>query len=167
MKADLTGVRGRFTFETSIAYAEASIYEQRAGVAETAVHAWSFEGGDTLRGRLRFDIRVDELDLRDEDDTGRVVLGIGGAADLRFLDEAGTPLFAGEVRLPSDEVRLVVDNNIVKDVSASARCEARGLNRLEGLRLSGRIGVVCAGLDACGFGELRLRGEGTVGPEAA
>jgi len=74
---------GHFVLEAALTSVEAAIYEERMGVAETNFHLLRFDSGESLNVKIKFLAKVEEIEVREEDEEGRVIIGAGGSGALQ------------------------------------------------------------------------------------
>ena len=153
---------GHFVWEAALTFVEAAIYEERMGIAETNIHSLRFDSGESLNIKIKSLVKVEEVEVKEENEEGRVTIGAGGSGTLQFFDENQETLFEGEWQMDITDTRLVIDNNLISELVARGTYTAVGINRYAGHIVSGEMVLVLSGLDESGMGIYKIQGEGTI-----
>lgn len=154
---------GHFVMKgASVTTIEASIYEDRFGTAESNVFSLVFSGGESLKVKAKFTVNVEDVEIKDEQEDGGVILQAEGGGSFQFLDENQQLLFEGEWCVDMGRTRLVVNNNVITELKVVGDYTGAGKNYYTGNHISGQMTLELARLDGSGIGVYRIRGEGTI-----
>ncbi|HID11293.1 MAG TPA: hypothetical protein EYP17_08350 [Candidatus Latescibacteria bacterium] len=155
--------RGNFSIEgAKITLFEASIYEDRFGRAESNLHFLKFEEGEKLEVRAIYTVSIEDMEIREENEEGRVLVEAQGGGSFRFFDGEDVLIFEGDWKVEAKDTMILVENNIVKDLVVVGVYSGEGRNYYEGNRISGRMALKLSGLTESGIGSYSIEGGGVI-----
>jgi hypothetical protein len=170
---------GRFVMKgATITVVEASIYESRIGTAETSIYDLVFDNGVSRKVKTTFVANLEQIEVIEEDEEGRIILGIEGHGTFQTFGENQEVLFDGmfqtfgenqEVLFESpwqvnEKSRVVVYNNLITELKIPVAYSGEGINSDKGNAMSGQMILNMIGLDESGTGIYEIQGEGTIQP---
>lgn len=141
---------------------EASIYEDRFGRAESNLFSFVFDNKESFKVKGKFIVNVEDVEIKDEQEEGKVILQAEGGGWFQFLDEDQQILFEGNWRVDMGRTRLVVGNNVIVELRVVGDYSGVGKSYYAGNHISGQMTLELAELDGSGIGIYRIRGEGTI-----
>jgi len=148
---------------SALTVVEASIYESRRGIAETNIYELVFDGGVPLKVKTSFIANLEQIEVKEEDEEGRVVLAIDGGGSFQTFGENREVLFECDWHV-IEEPRVVIFNNLITELKLTAEYSGIGINNYEGHTVSGQMMLGLVGLDESGMGIYEIRGDGTIQP---
>jgi nitrate reductase NapAB chaperone NapD len=155
---------GRFVIKgATITVVEASIYESRIGTAETSIYDLVFDNGVSLKVKTTFIANLEQIEVIEEDEEGRIVLAIDGHGTFQTFGENQEVLFESPWQV-NEEPRVVVYNNLITELKIPVIYSGEGINSYEGNKMSGQMILNMIGLDESGTGVYEIQGEGKIQP---
>jgi len=155
---------GHFVIKgATLTVVEASIYESRIGNAETSVYNLEFDDGVSLKVKTSFVANLEQIEVIEEDEEGRIVLAVDGHGTYQTFGENQEVLLESQWRV-TEEPRLVIYNNLITELKIPVVYSGEGMNSYEGVTISGQMILGLTGLDESGTGVYELHGEGTIQP---
>ena len=155
---------GRFVIKgATITVVEASIYESRIGTAETSIYDLVFDNGVSLKVKTTFIANLEQIEVIEEDEEGRIVLAIDGHGTFQTFGENQEVLFESPWQV-NEEPRVVVYNNLITELKIPVIYSGEGINSYEGNTMSGQMILNMIGLDESGTGVYEIQGEGKIQP---
>lgn len=151
-----------FTFESTLDYVEASIYENHSGCAETIIFPLKFENGEVINTKIKMKVKIEKIKFADETAKGEVSIKVKGNSTVEFINEDQEVMFKGYSEIPMKNTKLVVNNNLFKDFLVKAQYNAKGVNEYEGCSLSGSVDIFLDSFDESMMGVYKLKGEGII-----
>ena len=153
---------GHFVIKgATLTVVEASIYESRRGTAETSIYDLIFDNGVSLKVKTSFTTNLEQIEVKEEDEEGRIILAIDGYGTFQTFGENQEALFESQWR-PTGEPRLVIYNNLSTELKIPAIYSGTGMNSYEGYTVSGQMTLEMTGFDESGMGVYEIYGEGTI-----
>jgi len=155
---------GRFVIKgATITVVEASIYESRIGTAETSIYDLVFDNGVSLKVKTTFIANLEQIEVIEEDEEGRIVLAIDGHGTFQTFGENQEVLFESPWQV-NEEPRVVVYNNLITELKIPVIYSGEGINSYKGNTMSGQMILNMIGLDESGTGVYEIQGEGKIQP---
>lgn len=141
---------------------DASIYENRQGYAESNIHSMVFDNGESIDIKATFFIELDNIDIKMEDENGRVNITVYGKSRVQIFNKEEILIFEGSAIADKDSSIIIIDNNLINQMKLVADFNGEGKNIFNGKTISGKITVEITEFDESCIGICRLSGEGNL-----
>jgi len=145
----------------TITTVEASIYESRRGIAETNTFDLEFDNGLSLKVKAIFTTNLSQIEVKEEDEEGRVVLAIDGYGRFQFIGEDKEIVFEGQWETV-EGTRVVIYNNLISELILPCEFSGFGANSHTKQTISGIMTPKLTGFDESGTGIYEIFGEGVI-----
>jgi hypothetical protein len=141
---------------------DASIYEQRAGVAEFAITALRHSDGSERPVRFVSTVNLGELQIAGEDERGRLQMRVSASGEFTIQDQERASLFAGTWTVSSADTLVSLRDHIVDELQGHAVLEGEGQGDYAGRSIRGKLTTEVLGRDASGLGIFAIRCAGAI-----